>query len=194
MLLNMDSWLQHNTRRLDKARLLLEPGITGMGGVWADIGCGDGVYTYLLFELLQPGSEVHAIDQSQSSLHQLQQNLAGRISADKQHPIRADFTRSLSLPPLDGMILANALHFVRHKAPVLKQLVTLLKPGGWVVVIEYNTSRGNSAVPYPLDEAGFLRLAGEVGLRHPRLVTRAPSSFLGEMYTGMGQVSSVEEA
>jgi hypothetical protein len=69
---------------------------------------------------------------------------------------------------------------------VLTQLVTLLKPGGRLVLVEYNTSRGNFAVPHPLDEAGFLALAAKVGLRGPRILVKIPSSFLGEMYAGMG--------
>lgn len=186
-------WLKHNARRLDKARRLLAPAVAGMGGVWADVGCGDGVFTYLLLDLLQPGSEVYAVDKSQSTLQRLQQNLAGSVPADKLHPILADFTRSLSLPPLDGMLLANSLHFVCHKAPLLKQLISFLKPAGRMIVIEYNTNQGNSAVPYPLDETEFLTLAHETGLLRPEIVTKAPSSFLGEMYTGMGQVSLPEK-
>jgi ubiquinone/menaquinone biosynthesis C-methylase UbiE len=193
LMISGELWLKHNARRLDKARRLLTPAVAGMEGVWADVGCGDGVFTYLLLDLLQPGSEVYAVDKSQSTLQRLQQHLAGSVPADKLHPILADFTRSLSLPPLDGMLLANSLHFVRHKAPLLKQLIRLLKPGGRMIVIEYNTNQGNSAVPYPLNETDFLTLALDTGLLQPQIVTKAPSSFLGEMYTGMGQVSLLEE-
>jgi hypothetical protein len=66
-------------------------------------------------------------------------------------------------------------------------------PGGQMIVIEYNTNQGNSAVPYPLDETEFLDLAHETGLLQPQIVTKASSSFLGEMYIGMGQVSLLEE-
>jgi hypothetical protein len=62
----------------------------------------------------------------------------------------------------------------------------LLKPGGRFILVEYNASWGNFAVPHPLDEDGFLALAGEVGLRQARILARIPSTFLGEMYSGMG--------
>ena len=98
----------------------------------------------------------------------------------------ADFTRPLSLlPPLDGMLLANALHFVPEKQPVLAALASLLRPGGRLVVVEYNTRQGNYAVPHPLDETGFLSLAQAVGLVRARILVRVPSTFLGEMYTGV---------
>jgi ubiquinone/menaquinone biosynthesis C-methylase UbiE len=80
--------------------------------------------------------------------------------------------------------MANSLHFVKEKRPVLRHLVRLLKPGGRLIVVEYNTRRGNMAVPYPLDELDFLNLAQEAGLQKPRILTRVPSSFLGEMYAG----------
>jgi trans-aconitate methyltransferase len=181
----MSAWFQQNTRRIEKARLLLEPAVKDMTGCWADIGCGDGVFTYLLFDLLQSGSAVYAVDQDQAALQRMQQNLAGCVPADKLHPIRADFTRTFSLPPLQGMVLANALHFVDPKALVLRQLIDLLEPGGRLVVIEYSTNQSNSAVPYPLDQTAFLDLARETGLLKPQIVTKVPSSFLGEMYTGL---------
>jgi len=54
-----------------------------------------------------------------------------------------------------------------------------------LIVVEYNINRGNSAVPYPLDDQSFLKLAVQVGLREARIISRIPSSFLGEMYAGL---------
>jgi ubiquinone/menaquinone biosynthesis C-methylase UbiE len=186
----LNTWLEREARRIDKARTLLEPAVKRAGGAWADVGCGDGVFTYLLLTFLQPGSEIYAVDKSKAVLQRLEDNIAESIPAAVVHPILADFTQSLSLPPLDGLLLANTLHFVRHKAPILAQLVTLLKPRGQLIVIEYNTSQGNWAVPYPIDKAGFLALARAVGLRQVQIVAKAPSTFLGEMYTGLGHRSS----
>ena len=61
-----------------------------------------------------------------------------------------------------------------------------LKPGSRLIVVEYNTNQGNPAVPYPLDDRNWLELAAQVGLREARIASRIPSSFLGEMYAGMG--------
>ncbi|MFQ5855445.1 MAG: class I SAM-dependent methyltransferase [Anaerolineae bacterium] len=182
----MSTWAEREARRIRKARTLLRPGVEDAGGTWADLGCGNGIFTSALHSLLRPGSEIYAIDKRRPALQSLTRNFAESYPEASVYPILADFTRPLSLSPLDGLIMANSLHFVRQKKPVLAQIAGLLKPGGRLIVVEYNTARGNFAVPYPLDEAGFLALAAEVGLREARIIAKIPSAFLGEMYAGMG--------
>jgi ubiquinone/menaquinone biosynthesis C-methylase UbiE len=179
----MSHW--SNNRRLEKARTLLRPAVEEAAGVWADLGCGDGVFTYWLATFLKAGSHLYAIDKEPYQLKSLQHNFSQLELKVSIEPRLADFTQPLTLPPLDGLVLANSLHFVRQKEPVLRRLVGLLKSGGRLVLVEYNTNCGNCAVPYPLAEAEFLPLARTAGLREARIVTRAPSTFLGEMYTGV---------
>ena len=166
--------------------MLLRPGIPGPGGVWADIGCGDGIFTSALVALIQPDGEMYAVDRDPFALDALARNFAACYPDAPLHTLRADFTRELALPALDGIVTANSLHFVADKARVLSRLIRLLKPGGRLIVVEYNTRQGNSAVPYPLDEHEFLELGRRIGLRDMRILSRIPSSFLGEMYTGVG--------
>ena len=182
----ISGWAQREARRIQKAIALLRPGIPGLGGVWADIGCGDGIFTSALYALIQPDGEIYAVDKDQFALDALVRNFTESYPDATLHTLRADFTRELTLATLDGMIMANSLHFVADKAPVLTRLIRLLKPTGRLIVVEYNTSRGNPVVPYPLDEHGFMELGRQIGLREARILSRIPSSFLGEMYAGMG--------
>ena len=172
-------------RRTRKARMLLTPVVSNSPGTWADLGCGDGVFTLLLAELLPPGSNVYAMDRDAADLIALRRKLEQDERAIDVQTLQVDFTQSLDLPPLDAILMANSLHFVRDKEPVLRRLCDLLQPDGRLVIIEYNTRHGNGAVPYPLDDAAFLSLAARVGLVQPEIRVRAPSSFLGEMYTGV---------
>jgi ubiquinone/menaquinone biosynthesis C-methylase UbiE len=153
------------------------------------MGCGDGIFTSALHILIQPGGEILAVDKDRRALQALERNFAEGYPDARLRPIHADFTRPLTLPPLDGLIMANSLHFIVQKEPVLARLSGLLKPGGRLIVVEYNTARGNMAVPYPLDEAGFVKLANEIGLNEAQIIARIPSSFLGEMYAGLGLAS-----
>ncbi len=180
-----------NGKRDTKARLLLDA-VELTGQSWADIGCGDGIFTRLLAERLPAGSTVHAVDKNRralDTLHRARRDWPSAVAVETHH---ADFRKTLNLPELDGLLLANSLHFVRRKQPVLARLVELLVPGGQVVLVEYNAARGNGAVPHPLDDAGFLSLAEAVGLCEARIAQRVPSSFLGEMYLGVGRKSVVQ--
>ncbi len=182
----MTTWAEREARRIEKARTLIRPGISGPGGVWADLGCGDGIFTAALHTLTRPAAEIFGVDRDRRALDALARHFAESFPDARIRSMRADFTQPLTLPPLDGILMANALHFVREKQAALKHTAALLKPGGRLIVVEYNTARGNPAVPYPLDEMGFLELACAIGLREARVLVRIPSTFLGEMYAGIG--------
>jgi SAM-dependent methyltransferase len=184
--LQLSTWAELEARRIHKACFLLRRGVEGASGTWADLGCGAGIFTAALVSLLGPGSDVYAVDKDRRALDAAVRNLSRSYADALLHPVLADFTRPLGLPLLDGLLMANSLHFVKRKEPVLARLVKLLKPGGRLIAIEYNTSRGNYAVPHPLNEADFVDLAEKVGLRQVCVLAKIPSTFLGEMYAGMG--------
>jgi SAM-dependent methyltransferase len=99
--------------------------------------------------------------------------------------IHADFTRPLELPPLDGVVMANSLHFVRQKGPVLALVHGYLKPGGRLLVVEYDVDRGNLWVPHPFSFETWRRLAVENGFSEPVLIGRYPSQWLRGLYSAV---------
>jgi SAM-dependent methyltransferase len=180
--------------RIRKARTLLRPGVPDLGGTWADLGCGDGIFTAALYALIQPEGQVYAVDKDRRALETLARYFRADFPGADLYPVVADFTRSLALPSLDGLVMANSLHFVRdrEKVGLLVRLSALLKPGGRLIVVEYNAARGNFAVPHPLDEAGFLTLARQAGLEEPHILARIPSTFLREFYSGLAFKAPLE--
>lgn len=178
-------WSEREARRIEKARSLIRSGVPSSIGLWADLGCGDGLFTSALYTLLPESSEIYAIDQDQNSLKSLARNFAESYPNAILHPQVADFTRPIDLPPLDGLIMANSLHFVQDKVPALTRIKKLLKPNGRLIVVEYNTDRGNGAVPYPVSDQQFLKLAKSIGLGEGQILNRIPSTFLGEMYAAL---------
>jgi len=79
--------------------------------------------------------------------------------------------------------MANSLHFARRKEPVLELVRGYLKPGGHLVLVEYDTDRGNPWVPYPLSYTSWERLSGATGFADTRLMKRVPSRVLGAIYS-----------
>src|SRR5678815_372327 len=94
---------------------LIRAAIPTAGGVWADFGAGTGAFTLALADCLGSSGTIHAIDQDEAALRQNQQAVVARFPDIASHYLVADFTKPLPLPPLDGLIIANALHFHRLK-------------------------------------------------------------------------------
>ena len=108
--------------------------------------------------------------------------MRARFPATTVHYLAADFTRPLDLPQLDGVVMANALHFQRDKDATLRLVRGYLRPGGRLLLVEYNADRGNPWVPYPLSYRTWEALAGRSGFTGTRLLATRPSRFLGEIY------------
>lgn len=164
---------------------LLRGGILEKGGVWADLGSGSGAFTFALAELLGSGSSIYSVDKDGGALNRQARTLASRYPKVEAHYLTADFTHSLTLPPLDGIIMANSLHFLKQKEGFLQQVQSYLKPDGRFLLVEYNTDRGNRWVPHPLSYESWQQLAQQVGFSHTRLLTTTPSSFLGAFYSAV---------
>lgn len=161
---------------------LLANGIPVPGGVWADLGSGRGAFTLALADLIGSSGEIYSVDKDEGALRQQQVAMQNRFPTVTVHYRVADFTRPLDLPPLDGIVMANALHFVRHKEGTVGLIRNYLKSGGRFLLVEYNTDRGNPWVPHPLSFATWTELARQSGFKHTTLLATRPSRFLGEIY------------
>ncbi|HEX6543656.1 MAG TPA: class I SAM-dependent methyltransferase [Ktedonobacterales bacterium] len=169
---------------------LIRDGIVGGGSIWADLGSGGGAFTLALADLLGLGGHIYSVDTDARALREQRQALQARFPAVTLEQRIADFTRPLDLPPLDGVVMANSLHFQRHKEPVLRLVRGMLKPGGRLVLVEYNADRGNPWVPYPLSYLTWAALARTNGFVETRLLATVPSRFLREIYSALSRVPS----
>lgn len=157
--------------------------------VWADLGSGGGAFTLALAELLGPTGKIYSIDRNGHSLHEQEQAMRRQFPAANVQYRSADFTQQLDLPPLDGVVMANSLHFVtdRQKEAVLKLVQGYLRPGGRLVLVEYNADQGNNWVPYPMSYKTWERFAGRMGFAETRQISIRGSSFLHEIYSAVSQ-------
>ncbi len=130
---------------------LIKDGVGERGGRWADLGAGEGNFTRALSDLLGPEAHITAVDKDAGALRAIGGNIETRV---------ADFTKPLDLHDLDGIVMANSLHFVRDKQPVLEAVQQMLRPGGRLIVVEYGADRGNPWVPHPFPASRSGRGAG----------------------------------
>lgn len=161
---------------------LLRNGIVGTGGTWADFGAGRGAFTLALADLLGPAAILYAVDRDRVALQTLHDAMRDRFAATRLEIVAADFTAPLDLPPLDGIVIANALHFQRDCLAVARTLRQYLAPGGSIIVVEYNIDQSNFAVPHPVPFRRWEQTAHDAGFRVTRLIATRPSSTLHEIY------------
>ncbi len=170
---------------------LLRPANLPQGGTWADFGAGSGAFTLALRELIGPHANIYAVDKDRRGFNELEKSHRSKFSTSQNlHPVRADFTGALSLPPLDGIVMANSLHYFKYKEKVLRHVRSFLKLNGALLLVEYNVDSGNMWVPYPLSFETYRSLAPRAGFSEPRLLATAPSRFLHEFYSAVAYRNS----
>lgn len=141
---------------------------------WADLGAGGGLFTRALASLLPPGSTVLAVDREASALQTITWS-APQVALVKRV---ADFsTDELDDYRWDGIVLANALHFIKDKESLLVRLRKKLKPGGGIVIIEYDTEEANPWVPYPARYSSLEKLIAATEEGELTLLAHAPSRY-----------------
>jgi trans-aconitate methyltransferase len=139
---------------------------------WADLGCGGGMFTYALAHLLAPYSTIYAVDRS---VQRLQPTTSNNVEVVFR---QSDFLReALSLPPLDGILMANALHYVQDKTSLIEQLKTYLADTGTFIIVEYDTLRANPWIPYPVDSASLQKLFLVAGFATMKRLGERPSVY-----------------
>lgn len=156
------------------------------GKSWAELGAGTGNFTSALAELLGDRAHIVAVDRDRGSLRQLEQRLRGRPGLTLETMV-ADFRQPFDLNELDGVLMANSLHFVRDKQPVLAAVRAMLKPGGKLLMVEYDADRGNPWVPHPFSFATWQKLAAAAGFEETRLLATRPSRHLNAMYAAVSR-------
>lgn len=165
---------------------LLRPADLSPDASFADLGAGSGAFTLALRELLGPSANIYAVDRDRGRLAELGRAYRARFGdTGNLHIIVADFSRAIDLPTLDGVLMANSLHFFRNKEKVLQHVSSFLKSNGILLLVEYNVDRGNPWVPHPLSFETFRELASRAGFSEPRLLAKHSSSFLHEFYSAL---------
>ena len=164
---------------------LLRGGVETSGGVWADFGSGTGAFTLALADLIGPTGVITSIDQDRSALALQERSLREKFPNTIVHYRLTDFTHPIDLPELDGIVMANALHFQPQPKPIVQLLKSYLRPHGRFILIEYNVEQGNSAVPYPVSYRMWEELAARCGFTRTQLLMTRPSRFLKEIYSAV---------
>ncbi|MBC9933181.1 class I SAM-dependent methyltransferase [Chitinophaga qingshengii] len=159
-------------------------------GTWADLGCGSGLFTYALANLLPAGSTIYAVDQAPVRLSK-----HANPQQQKIIPLQLDFVQGKLPADLQGILMANSLHYVKDKAGLIMRLSKQLLPGGQWIIVEYDTAAANPWVPYPIRRKALQQLFMDTGFSHISFLGERPSVYRsGGMYAITAQYHTKEKA
>ena len=151
---------------------LIRPGVDPTPSVWADLGAGAGMFTEALRQLLPEGT-IYAVDKNP---HMLWRIAGGAPVAVIVH--EGDFNQPLELPRLEGLVMANALHYAPDPVHTLSLAMEYLRPEGAFILVEYETEEPRAPwIPFPLPLRRFEEVAAQAGLPAPRELHRVPAAY-----------------
>lgn len=141
--------------------------------VWADLGCGTGLFTQALASLLAQGSTIYAVDKSESALRKILSHPS--ITIQK---VAADFIYDeMNFQNLDGILMANSLHFVKDKISFLNKISHHLKSNGCYLIVEYDMDKPNPWVPFPISFSSLQKLFKDFGNYSIHKIHEIPSRY-----------------
>jgi len=151
--------------------------------VWADLGCGKGTFTAALARYLQPGSTIYAADL------ELPRGLERIVPAGiNVQPVQLDFVKEQwPFSQLDGIVMGNALHYVKEQSAFIERIKDALVPGGRLLIVEYDTDKPVPQwVPYPLSYQSLEKLFSAHGFHNiEKLHTRTSVYGNADLYTAL---------
>ncbi|MEO3405609.1 hypothetical protein AAFN85_16985 [Mucilaginibacter sp. CAU 1740] len=138
---------------------------------WADLGSGNGVFTTALQTQLPPGSHLIPVDKERQNLPDF---------------VKADFEKDdLPLTGLDGILMANSFHYIKDKTKLIKKLETYFTVTPTFLIVEYDTTRANPWVPYPINYQNLQKLFDGLGYSQINKLAETPSRYGGSMYSAL---------
>lgn len=144
---------------------------------WMDLGCGQGIFTYALAHKLAPKSLIYAVDQFPQHLN------------PNYHEVKIEFQlknfekESVSNQGVDGILMANSIHFIRDKKKfILNCMDQYLPKRKEFLIIEYEMSRANKWVPFPIRFQELEKLFTEIGCTKIHKLNERNSIYGDKMY------------
>lgn len=142
--------------------------------VWVDFGSGTGTFTLALAHILGKNSRIIAVDKDSGSLEKIPDHF-DQVTIEKRN---ADFEKDeFPFSGLDGILMANSLHYIQNQEVFLEKAKPLLKSKGCFLVVEYDTNISNPWIPYPVSFARLNKLFKESGFLSIRKLKEESSRY-----------------
>jgi ubiquinone/menaquinone biosynthesis C-methylase UbiE len=133
-----------------------------------DVGCGPGIDTVALGHLVGPEGKVEGVDRDPQMLSAANEYAA---TAGVMEWVTHRSADAAALPFADGAFDAcrseRLFQHLLHPEVVLGEMVRIVKPGGWVVVVDTDWGTSQTNTPDPHFERRLMAFAAEHRLNNP---------------------------
>ena len=149
---------------------------------WADLGCGSGLFTHALSTFLADQSLIYAVDNNLSSFRM--NTIRDQVVIKK---VLSNFeTDSMNLTNLDGILMANSLHYIKNKKAFLEKAKTWYGNKPVFLIVEYDRDHSNPWVPYPISFQKLKELFTLTGFTEIKKLHEKKSFYGGgKMYSAL---------
>jgi ubiquinone/menaquinone biosynthesis C-methylase UbiE len=111
----------------------------------ADVGAGTGLFTRLFAERVGPEGKVYAVDIAEAFLRHIAEGARKQEQRHVQTILGTQETTNLPPDAVDLAFLCDVYHHLERHEPVLASIHRALRPGGRLVVIEFDRREGVSS-------------------------------------------------
>ena len=171
------AWLEREEReREERADLLLRELGLAAGMNVADVGAGTGYYARRIAPLLAPGGTVFAVDVQPQMIRMLEE-LARKAGLANIRPVLGTERHSKLAPAsIDLALLVDVYHELEFPFEVMESVVTALKPGARLVLVEYRAEDARVPIKplHKMSEAQVRREMSPHALVHERTANTLP--------------------
>ncbi|UFH53894.1 class I SAM-dependent methyltransferase [Spirosoma sp. KNUC1025] len=137
------SWLERPEReREERTDLLLKALNLKPTDVVADIGAGTGFFTFLMAPEI-PQGKVLAVDIQPEMIEYLNEGKVKRKFTNVTPVLGTESDPKLAANSIDMAILIDAYHEFSYPREMMNHIVSALKPGGRIVLVEYRAEDPN---------------------------------------------------
>ena len=150
---------------------------------WCDLGCGSGTFTIALAQSLTSGSTIHAVDHDPKALARIPDAPPGVTIREVLGDLR---NTTLRLPSVDGILMANFLHFIQDQHLFLTKLQSVTH---CFLIVEYERSKPSPWIPYPIGFERLCELFTESGMERVEKLAMRRARFGGTMYSALAERS-----
>lgn len=149
------------------------------GDTVADIGAGSGLFEVPLAKAVSPGGKVYAVDIDAGFFPQIKRK-ADEAHLTNVETVLGKYTDpNLPVRNIDMVFFHDVLHHIQDRAGYLKAVAGYLKPGGRVVVVDYEKGQGpHKATPeLEVSREQLGAWAKDAGLKQVGDVTMFPDRY-----------------